>query len=669
MRYTILLSTFLLTLGVKSQCPNRDSILKSRGIPIKGPIIWQPQPYPFLNYIGPITLTFGYAPPRLNEEPTCGKKIIFKNGLCKIYSPDDPTLLLAKGQTINKKKTGKWLWFNADLTIASKGEYVNGLKTGTWINYDGSGGYSKGTFVNGYREGIWKSYDQGYHLAAVENYKNGYKEGKTVSYHLNGKISTIYHYSDKGRNVHSTSYNENGEFTESSNAYDWKLYGKLITMDHASGNKIISNYFNNERNGWTLTYQNKKLISKEYYKKNMRHGLSIVYDGDRKYERYYEDDKLNGKCIMYTWENNAWVVKNKSNFNMNLLEGPEYSILNDSMTMYRNHKNNEPNGTWFTLLHNKDTLNVCHYIDGKKHGREMEINSNKKIIRYFFMNTLTKQEVWIDHELTQHFRFMNNHAIDMSKVKPLSNNWMTETTFHNDNIIKSTKTFKNNSNFSDTLIIDEYFDNGQLYRHCTLVNFKAELLFTEFTYMGDTLQYLHKKNGLNQGYGIIFSNGYIEKGYYESDVKTGEWKYYYSKLSGQIGSSIAAIGNMISGETFETWKTFDQQGKLIFEGCLCGKNYYSTNIEQPMLFQHGQFTTGSQPIILGIACGNRTWYYSNGQAMEKLENNTYTSWYETGEIHETGQFHQFNKTGTWIKYDTNGKIIEEQTHVNGSPQL
>ncbi len=662
----------------KSQCPNVDSLIKVRG-PINYPVIWEPSP-PIGWWPGPLTVSsctwaFSTYKPTLNEEPECGKKIYFKNGWCYIYYPD-AAAILAKGKVINKKKTGKWYWYTYEQTLQATGEYVDGLKQGTWKIFNGEESYSIGKYVNGYREGNWKTINSLHTLQSKSFYKKGYIEGKSINYRYDGKLESINIYSNEMKNTQTFIYDEKGRLTEKSQTYNWKLYGERIFIEHDAGRKTIEHYSNGELNGWKYIYQYNQLISKEYYKKGMKNGLSTVIDYNDKYIRNYKNDLINGSCIMYTKVNGNWVLRNKSTFINNILEGPGISKLNDSLTMYTNHKNGVLEGLHFTLLHNKDTVGVCNYVDGKKHGREMEIKNNQVIESYYDMNNFTERKIKANGKITEHCRYFSNQPIDMLVAVADKNNYLTYKLYYPDSSIRTIRTVRTNAKFNDTIVGYEYFDNGKLYKQYTLVNYQFENIFVELTSLGDTLQYFHKTKGVNNGYSVAFVNYFTEKGNYVDGKKTGEWKYYYSTLSKHAANTLAAKGNMIKGEPFETWQTFDVNGNLIYEGCQCGLNYNYVVREIPQLFLHKNYVSYDNILDIGISCGNRTWYYTNGKPMEKFsapkgsnrERNIYTSYYESGQMQDLGTFLNNLKHGTWKKFDINGNVIEEKQFIGGMEQ-
>src|SRR6478735_5110327 len=147
MRKLFLSSLLLISFSSRAQCPDPDSILHlQKGVTIIDPPIY----YPYSIISSGTVYLYAWVP-EVNEEPQTGKYRYFKNGLCKIYQPYNNTILLAKGHIINKKKTGKWYWYNYEQnqttyswtnTVSSSGEYVNGLKTGTWRIFDMNGGVS-----------------------------------------------------------------------------------------------------------------------------------------------------------------------------------------------------------------------------------------------------------------------------------------------------------------------------------------------------------------------------------------------------------------------------------------------------------------------------------------------------------------------------------------------
>jgi antitoxin component YwqK of YwqJK toxin-antitoxin module len=68
----------------------------------------------------------------------------------KARSPID-----SKGEYLNDKMHGEWLFNDDDFYSCSRGTYVNGEKHGHWIESLLFGGSSKGVYINGKKEGYW----------------------------------------------------------------------------------------------------------------------------------------------------------------------------------------------------------------------------------------------------------------------------------------------------------------------------------------------------------------------------------------------------------------------------------------------------------------------------------------------------------------------------------
>ena len=95
-----------------------------------------------------------------------------KNGEFKISFENGN--LIMKGNIINDKNEGKWVYYYPSGELESEGNFKYKNPDSIWVWYFPSGKVKeKGIFVNGLREGSWKMYDEMGNVSMENEYKNG----------------------------------------------------------------------------------------------------------------------------------------------------------------------------------------------------------------------------------------------------------------------------------------------------------------------------------------------------------------------------------------------------------------------------------------------------------------------------------------------------------------
>jgi antitoxin component YwqK of YwqJK toxin-antitoxin module len=95
-----------------------------------------------------------------------------KNGEFKITFENGN--LIMKGNIVNDKNEGKWVYFYPSGELESEGNFKLNKPDSVWVWYFPGGKVKeKGIFVNGLREGNWKMYDEFGNVSMEYEYKNG----------------------------------------------------------------------------------------------------------------------------------------------------------------------------------------------------------------------------------------------------------------------------------------------------------------------------------------------------------------------------------------------------------------------------------------------------------------------------------------------------------------
>jgi len=97
--------------------------------------------------------------------------------------------LLSKGQTINKKRTGFWEYYDKHRNVVLTEEFKNGKLHGDRIVYFENGKKAElSSYKNGVLDGVSIRYSERSTVLHEMTYKNGLLDGRTSFYDLNGKI-------------------------------------------------------------------------------------------------------------------------------------------------------------------------------------------------------------------------------------------------------------------------------------------------------------------------------------------------------------------------------------------------------------------------------------------------------------------------------------------------
>ncbi|MDQ3111535.1 MAG: tetratricopeptide repeat protein, partial [Bacteroidota bacterium] len=229
--------------------------------------------------------------------------------------------LFSKGDYVNGKREGEWVWFYEDGTLKETSRFENGVREGKSEQFYDNGLPSfKTSYKNGLLEGEYSAYDitgyktqsgimsngklngivTTYHEDGTENaklnYFNGQLSGELIIYTIDGKVSKKANYTLDKRNGHSNEYYTNGELKSDGDYKNDEPFG-LWKNYYDNGKVYREGTYKDKglRNGiWKEYYRNGELSTKANYTSGKLNGLSSYYDTDGKLylERKYATDKL-----------------------------------------------------------------------------------------------------------------------------------------------------------------------------------------------------------------------------------------------------------------------------------------------------------------------------------------------------------------------------------------
>lgn len=359
--------------------------------------------------------------------------------------------------------------------------------------------------------------------------------GKKVDYWYGDKVKSEYTLINGKVEGEAISYHENGALKTKGFYKDGKANGKFIDYDRNGNKEAEYNMIDDKLNGLARVFEQNK--------------LSI--------ERIYENGLLNGSYIEYHYE-----------------EGGDLNIKITGA-----YKNNEKNGTWYTLfgVENKlDTVEVRNYKKGLKHGEFKEVANSDTIEISNYYNDLregpyvmkTKNTAYMTN-LNVPFDFWNTACEGFYSNGQRVGNWKK----YSVGILSEEGTYINDKK------------NGEWIKYVTIGNNAGEILsvtnyinnlkngrienFYELTFVNDTID----------GEKItIFNNIPIHESYsYINDSKTGD--YILKDSLGNVQVKGQYLDDMETG----IWTLYDNNQNIY-----CTINYDKGNIMEALYFENNE---------------------------------------------------------------------------------
>jgi antitoxin component YwqK of YwqJK toxin-antitoxin module len=128
----------------------------------------------------------------------------------KFYNPNGK--VAGEGMYKNKKRHGRWFFYDTDGNLISEERYLKGLLNDTIKQFHFNGKlYEKWVYNQGLREGLWEQYFDSGTLKARGVYKNNKMQGHIAFFHSNGRLALSGFYENDLRHGTFTYYHEDGK--------------------------------------------------------------------------------------------------------------------------------------------------------------------------------------------------------------------------------------------------------------------------------------------------------------------------------------------------------------------------------------------------------------------------------------------------------------------------
>lgn len=470
--------------------------------------------------------------------------------------------------------------------------------------------------------------------AAQEVNPNGYNK----FYYPDGSISSEGTLKNGQPDGFWKTYYPDGVLKSAGRRTNFQLDSLWLFFDEKGDTATVINYNYGKKNGYTLTYTDNVLKSKELYRDDKKEGVSFYYEkGVLSEEIPYKDNKKQGEG--YRYNKNGDIVAIMTFKNGSLIDQNNINRV-DSRGMKQ--------GVFKTFYPDKKVKTECYYKDDKLNGYYREFDQKGKetlIVRYINgeiqqenKNALAsnketvkvKNEFYSDGTLKKSGGYKDSLPVGVHRV------------YNEQGKIKSSETYsEEGKKIADGIVDGKGREQGKWTLYDSLGNVSGKGSY---------------KNGKREGEWLFcFPGGQTEqKGVYKDGKPEGKWLWYYSdgKLRREenfvkgredgICYELSPIGDTIqSGEFVEgskegRWKT-DVGDALVIE------NYSDGEL-------HGEYkvyfiSTKKLKIETKYLQGNL--------------HGRYREFYENGRIKTDGEYVAGKENGVWSFYDEDG-LLETQ---------
>jgi antitoxin component YwqK of YwqJK toxin-antitoxin module len=346
----------------------------------------------------------------------------------------------------NGLKTGPFSEYTAGRMLSIGGEYLNGKKQGNWVFYRINGMLEKKVnYIKDSLDGAYLLFTENGDTLISGYYNNGIKTGKWIWKNDSGKMDMEGTFEDGKQNGHWKYYFSSGEL--SYNAY----------------------YLKGKKHGeWRYFYKNGSNYRLGSYKNDLRDGLWQTWyeDGTLLMEGSYVNGKEEGEWKNY-WDNG--VLKNKSTFKNGKLNGNWVSYsLQKSLVLEGKYKDDLKVGEWRDYYENGALKEINNYKIKKSKNRQNDV-----------LILGMKQVVSLPHGKYEAY----SHVDYQLKAKGQYKDGLKNGTWY------------------------DYYPGGVIPTYITQYK-KGKLhgVMKEFGRRGNLHSEIHYKNGLKDGWFLIFDN-------------------------------------------------------------------------------------------------------------------------------------------------------------------
>jgi antitoxin component YwqK of YwqJK toxin-antitoxin module len=263
---------------------------------------------------------------------------------------------------------GQMIEYYPDGSKKSISHWTKGKLNGKVTHYDEEGNLSSEFFIaNELLNGIRKDYESGILVREV-NFKNDEEEGVEKTYHLNGKLKWTINFSNGKRNGIYQEYNMDGLMVRKETYINDLLIGPFENILFDEENKpfeiVRGNLVDDKLDGKVviLSYKEKDTLRIQNYQNGLKSGKWLEYENKKiAYEYGYKDDELDGVFKEYFTEGEYIGKVIKEGFYRN---GKKHGTEKIFYKLFDTvDANGEPTGAIFLPV-----LEITNYIDGLKNG-------------------------------------------------------------------------------------------------------------------------------------------------------------------------------------------------------------------------------------------------------------------------------------------------------------
>jgi antitoxin component YwqK of YwqJK toxin-antitoxin module len=479
-----------------------------------------------------------------------------------------------------------------------------------------------------------------YNVAAQEVNPNGYNK----FYYPDGSLSSEGTLRNGQPDGFWKTYYPDGVLKSAGRRTDFQLDSVWLFFDQKGDTINVINYNYGKKNGYTLTYENNLVKSKELYRDDKKQGVSFYYEKGILHEEIpFKDDKKQGEGYRY----------NKNEEIVAIMTFKNGSLI-DQSNINRTDSRGLKQGVFKTFYPDKKVKTECYYKDDKLNGYYREFDQKGKeisIVRYINgeiqeekKNSLTtaKETVKVKNE------FYSDGTLKKSGGYKDSLPVGVHRTYNEQGKIKSSETYsEEGKKIADGIVDGKGREQGKwtLYDSSGSVSGKGSY-----------------KNGKREGeWQFYFPGGQVEqKGVYKDGNPEGKWLWYYSDgklrreenfLHGKedgicyelsISGDTIQSGEFSEGEKYGLWKT-DSGDALVVENFSDGELHGDYKV---------YFMPAQKPKIEAK--------YLQGNLHGK-----YREFYENGRVKSEGQYAGGKENGVWRYYGEDGLLETEIEYSQG----
>ena len=262
---------------------------------------------------------------------------------------------------------GQVITYYQNGNVESSYVYKNGKINGLVSSYYENGNIKMKSYaINGLKDGPETKYYQNGNIESSYVMKNGKINGPICYYYENGNIYKKF--STKNGNIDGpfVMYYENGNIMEENFYVDGVENGKFIKYlsDSNQNERVEGTMANGQPHGCLKYYTSDgKLDMESNYNNGKKEGHEYLYNnGKIMVDAIYENDLLNGKCIVYT--NDKDTTQLYMYYKNGILDGPYYCTPDSAKGLCKGmYSNGKREGKWEELNDDLSSIPFMTYFE------------------------------------------------------------------------------------------------------------------------------------------------------------------------------------------------------------------------------------------------------------------------------------------------------------------